>query len=361
MKKYLLLLIAAVVSMPVFTACSDDDDTNRAQPVAITSGEIAAKNIFLFVDGKYSPHSGDITSSVSGSFNPATDTQGTLQLQTSAIFCLTESTDGFLSVSVPTIDLTVKKGDNNLTLAGDFTDHGYSYTVSGEIVGNHTNENDWILKIERTAAPSNSAIVGKTFEIDLTAANLAAVYTAGSAEQKQLCSSFLAELPGVFAENSEATAVRISFTDSESYTLSMKNAESGEFEDESTHMYYSQGNYINFIDDASFKESMAGNFNLKPIDIMAENSSANFAQQTMVCDVAQQQPMCVTTMQIVTNDASGLTLAWRPLDAKAGFMSQWSTPDPLETQSEKDFAALQTAEKDGQLAFTVNVTFKPVR
>lgn len=361
MKKYLLMMIAAVATMPVFTACSDDD-VKRAQPVAITSGDIPAKNIFLFVDGKYSPHNLEIKSSVNGSFNPATDSQGTLQLQTSAIFCLNENAEGFLAHSVPTIDLTVKKGDNNLTLAGDFTDKGYSYTVSGEIVGNHANENDWILKIERTAAPSNSAIVGKTFELDLTADNLTPVYTAGSADQKQLCSTFIAALPGIFAENSEATAVRISFIDGEHYSLSFKNAESDEFEpNESTHLYFSQGNFINFIDEPSFKESMAENFNLESLDIMAENSGDNFAQQTMICNVADQQPMCVTTMQILTNDATGLTLAWRPIEAKAGFLSQWSTPDPLETQSEKDFAALQKAETEGQLAFTVNVAFKPVQ
>lgn len=358
MKKYLHLMIATLVALPVFTSCSDDDDTRRAQPVAITTGDIAAKNIFLFVDGKYSPHDLDVKSTVTGSFNPASDTQGTLQLQTSAIFCLTQDDNGFLAQSVPTIDLTVKKGDNNLTLAGDFTDHGYSYTVTGEIVGNHAGENDWILKIERTAAPSNPIVLGKTFEVDLTADNLTPVYTSGSDEVKQLCSSFLAELPGVFAENSGATAVRVSFIDGEHYELWFKNAESGEFEkSESTHMYFSQGSFINFIDEVSFKESQAANFNLEPIDIMAENNPDNFAQQLMICNVAQQQPMCVTTMVILPTAGDGLTLAWRPMDPKSGFMNQWTTPDPLESQSEKEFASLQQAEKDGALAFTVNVAF----
>jgi len=56
MKKYIFPLLALLAMPLVFTACSDDDDNAPHLPQPIETGEIPAKNVFIFVDGKYIAH-----------------------------------------------------------------------------------------------------------------------------------------------------------------------------------------------------------------------------------------------------------------------------------------------------------------
>lgn len=89
MKKYLSILIAALAVFPLLTACSDDDDKKSVEIAPIETGDIPAKNIRLFVDGKFFPISPDVTTHIEGTFNTPVQYSGTLKLKTSAIFFTT--------------------------------------------------------------------------------------------------------------------------------------------------------------------------------------------------------------------------------------------------------------------------------
>lgn len=150
MKKYLLMLATLLAAMTAFTSCSDDDNNAPASPVAITDGEIPAKNFFLFVDGKYVATSLDTKTTISGTSSRGIENGGTLQLKSTAIYALAMDANGEFDKISPVIDLTVNKENGNYVLSGETTANGYTYTVTGEVTGNHAGENDYIIKVNRT-------------------------------------------------------------------------------------------------------------------------------------------------------------------------------------------------------------------
>lgn len=373
MKKYLSILIAMLAALPLLTACSDDDDKPTATLAPIETGDIPAQNIRLFLDGKYFPINLDATTHIEGNFNPATQYSGTLTLNTSAIFYITQDYNGYLNSYSPDFKIDMKKVDDELTFSGEAWTNIGKFTMTGEIYATESDGNIWIIRVERTVNPSDSYFIGKTFEIQFEKGNLFPNVPVGGDENLgNLCKDFFENLSDVYIGNSGYSAARIKFLDDATYELWFKDVETGEYvKDESTHRYLSQGEprkeftVINFIDEPSFKQKQAEYFNLKPIDILAENKPTNFAQQTMICDMTESSPMCVTTVHVITNGTGDgkLYLSWLPYNndvATGGFMLQWTEPDPITNQAEYDFASLQQAQKDNKFVFSARANFVEV-
>ena len=87
----------------------------------------------------------------------------------------------------------------------------------------------------------------------------------------------------------------------------------------------------------------------------------------MICEMTESSPMCVTTFQTFkenNGDEQKLILCWLPYgydNAANGFMSQWTTPDPISNQEEYDFAEMQRAQKDNELGFSARTYFLEVK
>lgn len=371
MKKFLFPLLALLAMPVVLTACSDDDDNNTKSVAPIESGAIPGKNVFVFIDDKYTAHPADMTASVEGSFNPATQTSASLTLRTSSIFYILMGDGGLISVS-PTIPINITKKDGEVTFSGSVSEGSHTFDVTGEVKANYAGENDWIIRVKDNYTPNRTPLVGKSLEIAFEAREMYPYgYDFSHPELISLAHAFFNRLPEAIVENSGYSAARIKFVDETTYELEFKDAESGEYvKDETTHRYMTSyastnvaddpiapGTVISFIDEPSFKAALAANFNLKPIDILAENKENNFAQQTMACYMANPTPMCVTTMTVgrAHDTADGLALLWMAKGRdfrENGFMSQWSAPESVTNQAERDFTALQDAEKEGIFAFS---------
>lgn len=377
MKKYILPLLALLAMPVVLTACSDDDDNNTKSVAPIESGAIPAKNVFVFIDDKYTAHPAEMTASVEGSFNPATQTSASLTLRTSAIFYVLGG-EGGLSSNSPAIPINITKKDGEVTFSGSVSEGGHTLDVTGEVKANYAGENDWIIRVKDSYTPERTPLVGKSLEIAFEAGEMYPYgYDFSYPELISLAHAFFNRLPEAIVENSGYSAARVKFMDETTYELEFKDAESGEYvKDEATHRYMAMyassnvsddpialGTVISFIDDPSFKAAQAANFNLKPIDILVENKENNFAQQTMPCYMANPQPMCVTTMIVgrAHDTADGLALYWMAKErnfSENGFMSQWTALESVTNQAERDFTALQEAEKEGKFAFSAWVKIK---
>lgn len=377
MKKYILPLLALLAMPVVLTACSDDDDNNTKSVAPIESGAIPAKNVFVFIDDKYTAHPAEMTASVEGSFNPATQTSASLTLRTSAIFYV-RGGEGGLSSNSPAIPINITKKDGEVTFSGSVIEGGHTFDVTGEVKANYAGENDWIIRVKDSYTPERTPLVGKSLEIAFEAGEMYPYgYDFSYPELISLAHAFFNRLPETIVENSGYSAVRVTFVDETTYELEFKDAESGEYvKDETTHRYMARyassnvsgdpialGTVISFIDEPSFKAAQAANFNLKPIDILAENKENNFAQQTMPCYMANPQLMCVTTMIVgrAHDTTDGLALYWMAKErnfSENGFMSQWTALESVTNQAERDFVALQDAEKEGKFAFSAWVKIK---
>ena len=148
MKKYFFPLLAMMAMPLVFTACSDDDDNAPRLPQMIETGEIPAKNIFIFVDGKYIAHGSGLKTQIEGTFNPETMTQNTVKFSCASLFCTTLGVNEIITYT-PSFDLNLRKENDDVLMAGEYSDTHYKYNVTGEIKLNGEGENEWFVGVAR--------------------------------------------------------------------------------------------------------------------------------------------------------------------------------------------------------------------
>lgn len=360
MKKILFPLLAMMAIPLVFTACSDDDDNAPRLPQMIETGEIPAKNIFIFVDGKYIAHGSGLTTQIEGTFNPETMTQNTLKFSCSSLFCTTLGVNE-ITTYTPSFDLNLRKENDDVLMAGEYSDTHYKYNVTGEIKLNGQGENEWFIRVARELIPADAPITGKTYEIEFNSDDIYPKINVanGTEDLGTKCTDFFKGMVGVLKENSGYSAAKIHFTDQWTYDLWFRNSETGEYEkDESSHKYFYRGNTIAFVDEPSFKEAQSEFFNLKKMDIAAEALKSNFAQQEVSVDMGDpSKKELVTVFTHRINDDNEFVLSYNQYILS--FLSNWPTPDPLTTLAEKNFALIQSESKTAMLVYSPIAVFHP--
>lgn len=360
MKKYIFPLLALLAMPLVFTACSDDDDNAPRLPQPIETGEIPAKNVFIFVDGKYIAHGSGEKTQIEGKFNPATLTQNTVKFSCSSLF-LTDLGSNGLFTSVPVFDLNLRKDNNEILMAGEYSDSHYKYNVTGEIKLNGRGENEWFIRVNRQLIPANTPITGKTYEIEFNSDDIYPNITLvnGTEDLGGMCTDFFRGMVDVLKENSGYSGAKIHFTDQWTYDLWFKNSETGEYEkDESSHRYFCGLNDVAFVDEPAFKEAQSKFFNLEKMDIAAEALKSNFAQQEVSVDMSDpSKKELVTVFSHRINDDNEFVLSYNQYILS--FLSNWPTPDPLTTLAEKNFALIQSESKTAMLVYSPIAVFHP--